>query len=66
MPKMKSNRAAAKRLRATGTGKVRHARSGIRHLMRGKPAKRLRDLRKNGILDAADEARVKRLLPYSF
>jgi len=66
MPKMKSNRAAAKRLRATGTGKVRHARSGIRHLMRGKAAKRLRNLRKNGILADVDTDRVKRLLPYSF
>lgn len=66
MPKMKSNRAAAKRLQVTGSGKVKHGRAGIRHLMRGKPAKRLRNLRKNGILDEVDTDRVKRLLPYSF
>lgn len=35
-------------------------------MMRGKSARRLRRLRKNDMVDAADQKRFKRLLPYSF
>jgi large subunit ribosomal protein L35 len=66
MPKMKTNRAAAKRLRVTGSGKIRRSRSGKRHLMRGKAARRLRNLRKHDLVDAADTLRIRRLLPYEF
>ncbi len=66
MPKMKTKRAAAKRFRATGSGKVRRATAGKQHLMRGKSAGRLRGLKKNSIVDASDEQRIKRLLPYQF
>jgi len=66
MPKMKTNRAAAKRLRVTGSGKVRRGKAGLSHLMRGKPAKRLRNLRKHNIVDSSDLKAVKRLLPHSF
>ena len=65
MPKMKTNRAAAKRLRATGSGKLRRGRSGARHLMRGKSARRLRRLRKHSLVELADARRVRRLLPYA-
>lgn len=66
MPKMKTKRAAAKRFRATGSGKVRRATAGKQHLMRGKSAGRLRGLKKNSIVHASDEHRIKRLLPYQF
>ena len=66
MPKMKTNRAAAKRLRATGSGHVRRGKAGGRHLMRGKSARRLRKLRKHSLVDHADARRMKRLLPYEF
>jgi len=66
MPKMKTNRAAAKRFRVTGTGKVRRGKAGLNHLMRGKSANRLRKLRKHDILSDADVPAVKRLLPYAF
>ena len=66
MPKMKTNRAAAKRLRVTGSGKVRRGRAGLRHLMRGKPASRRRRLRKSAIACDADARRVQQLLPYAF
>ena len=66
MPKMKTNRAAAKRLRTSGAGRVRRSRAGHNHLMRGKPARRLRKLRKNTMASSADERQVKRLLPYAF
>ncbi|MFW6050201.1 MAG: 50S ribosomal protein L35 [Myxococcota bacterium] len=64
MPKMKTNRAANKRFRATGTGKIRRGKAGKSHLMRGKPANRLRKLKKNDLVDPADEKRIKRLIPY--
>jgi large subunit ribosomal protein L35 len=63
---MKTNRAAAKRLRVTGTGRVRRGKAGLNHLMRGKPAKRLRKLRKHGMVDDSEIKRVKKLLPYAF
>jgi large subunit ribosomal protein L35 len=65
MPKMKTKRAAAKRLRVTGSGKIRRGSARLSHLMRGKPARRLRHLRKHNLVDKADEKRFKRLLPYS-
>jgi large subunit ribosomal protein L35 len=66
MPKMKTNRAAAKRLRVTGTGKIRRGKAGKSHLMRGKPASRLRKLKKHDLVDEADEKRMRRLIPYKF
>jgi large subunit ribosomal protein L35 len=61
---MKTKRAAAKRLRVTGSGKIRRASASHSHMMRGKPARRLRKLRKNTLVHASDEKRFKRLLPY--
>ena len=66
MPKMKTHRATAKRLRVTGSGKVRRPKSGLQHLMRGKPARRRRNLRKNGLVSPQETKRVQRLLPYQF
>lgn len=66
MPKMKTNRAAAKRLRVSGSGRIRRGKAGLSHMMRGKPARRLRRLRKNDMVDDADAKRIKRLLPHSF
>ena len=65
MPKMKTKRAASKRLRVTGSGKIRRGSARLSHMMRGKPARRLRKLRKHEIVDASDEKRFKRLLPYA-
>ena len=64
MPKMKSNRAAKKRLRVTGSGRIRRGKAGLSHMMRGKSANRRRNLRKNGMVDDADQKRAHNLLPY--
>jgi large subunit ribosomal protein L35 len=64
MPKMKTNRAAAKRFRITGSGKVRRAKGGAQHMFIGKSRKRRRRLRDNDIVSPALEQRVKLLLPY--
>ena len=62
MPKMKTKRAAAKRFKLTGTGRIRRGKAGKQHLMRGKSANRLRKLKKNDIVSDADFPRTRRLL----
>jgi large subunit ribosomal protein L35 len=64
MPKMKTNRAAAKRFKITGTGRVRRSKCGAQHGLSNKSRKRLRRLRDNDMVDPAMERRVKILLPY--
>jgi len=65
MPKMKSHRGVAKRFKLTGTGKVRHKRSGRSHLLPHKPRSRKRQLKATGIVSKADQQSIKRLLPYA-
>ncbi len=62
MPKMKTNKTAAKRFRRTGTGKLRRLQSMRQHLFEKKPSTRTRRL--DGMVDVhpGDEKRVKRLL----
>ena len=62
MPKMKTNRAAAKRFKVTGTGKATRGRSGLRHGMIGKTRSRKRKLVGMEVVAAADQARVLRML----
>ena len=64
MPKMKTNRAAAKRFRITGSGRIRRSKAGCNHMMQEKSRKRLRRLRKNDTVEHAFEKRIKLLLPY--
>jgi len=62
MPKMKSKRALRKRIRLTGTGKLRRYRAYRRHILTSKHPKRKRHLRKAALVSHADERRLKRLL----
>ncbi len=62
MPKKKTNRAAAKRFRRTGGGKFKRSKAYKGHLLSSKSSKRKRNLRKSGLVDKADEKKVKRLL----
>ncbi len=64
MPKMKSNRGAAKRFKATGTGKIRRSKAFTSHILTKKSTKRKRNLRKSGLVSASDSKAVKRMLPY--
>ena len=64
MPKMKSNRAAAKRFKRTGTGKIVRAKAYASHILTKKSRARKRRLRKDGEVDSANLAQVRRLLPY--
>ena len=62
MPKMKTNRAAAKRFKLSGTGKAMRARSGVRHGMIGKPRDRKRRLTGMVLVADVDQDRVLRML----
>ncbi|MFS8065536.1 MAG: 50S ribosomal protein L35 [Byssovorax sp.] len=64
MPKMKTNRAAAKRFRITGSGRIRRSKAGNNHMMQEKSRKRLRRLRKNDMVDKSFQKRIKLMLPY--
>lgn len=64
MPKLKTRKCAAKRLKETGTGKFRHHKAGGRHLKSAKNAKRRRRLRQDGAVSSAESRRIKVALPY--
>jgi large subunit ribosomal protein L35 len=64
VPKMKTNRAAAKRFRVTGSGRVRRSKGGGNHGMQEKSRKRLRRLRQNDMVSKSFEKRIKIMLPY--
>jgi large subunit ribosomal protein L35 len=64
MPKMKTNRAAAKRFRFTKRGKVKAKRAYLRHILTSKAKKQKRRLRSSKLISAGDMKQVRRLLPY--
>ncbi|AUS08255.1 50S ribosomal protein L35 [Laceyella sacchari] len=64
MPKMKTKRAAAKRFKKTGTGKVKRNHAFKSHLLGGKTAKRKRHLRKDAVMHSGDVKRIKQLITY--
>lgn len=64
MPKIRTKRAAAKRLKRTGTGKLKRARGWRRHNLEAKAPKRKRRLRRPAVISAADQPRLDRLVPY--
>ena len=65
MPKMKTNRGAAKRFKRTGSGKFKCNHANRRHILTKKSTKLKRHLRQSGIVSAADTPSVARMLPYS-
>lgn len=65
MPKLKTNKSAAKRFRKTKNGKFLRNQAYARHLKTGKSAKRRRNLRKGVLVAEADAANVARMLPYA-
>lgn len=64
MPKMKTLKGAAKRFARTGSGKLKRFRATKSHLLTGKPARRMRPLRKAALVHPADAKRIARLVPY--
>ncbi|KAA3631550.1 MAG: 50S ribosomal protein L35 [Calditrichaeota bacterium] len=64
MPKMKTNRAAAKRFKKTGTGKIKRFKAYKSHILTKKTRKRKRNLRQSTIASVSDMNRLSIMLPY--
>ncbi|NEO14514.1 MAG: 50S ribosomal protein L35 [Moorea sp. SIO4G2] len=64
MPKLKSRKAAAKRFRATGSGKIRRRKAFKNHLLEHKTSERKGRLSKLTLVDERDADNVRLMLPY--
>ncbi|QPJ64110.1 MAG: 50S ribosomal protein L35 [Candidatus Nitrohelix vancouverensis] len=64
MPKIKTNKSAAKRFKRTGTGKIKRNHAFTSHILTSKSTKRKRNLRKTDTLCAGDAKRIARIMPY--
>ena len=64
MPKMKTSRAAAKRFKVTGTGKLKRNKAYKRHILTKKTTKKKRDLRQATITEVTNVKNMKKILPY--
>lgn len=64
MPKMKTNRGAAKRFKATGSGKIKRSKAFTSHILTKKSTKRKRNLRQGDLVDESNLKQIKKILPY--
>jgi len=64
MPKMKTSRAAAKRFKVTGTGKLKRSKAYKQHILTKKSTKKKRELRKPVMTDSTNVKNMKKILPY--
>lgn len=64
MPKIKTSRAAAKRFKTTGTGKIVRNKAYKSHILTKKSTKRKRNLRKAVMTDVTNIKNMKKILPY--
>ena len=64
MPKMKTHRGAAKRVKKTGTGKLKRMRAYKSHILTKKTTKRKRRLRQATLVSKADAKKLNKILPY--
>ena len=62
MPKIKTNRAVAKRFKKTGTGKLKRNKAYKSHILTKKSTKRKRNLRQSTITDATNVKNMKKVL----
>jgi large subunit ribosomal protein L35 len=64
MPKMKTNKGAAKRFSKTGTGKIKRNKAFTSHILTSKSTKRKRNLRQSTIMSPGDTRKMRVLMPY--
>lgn len=64
MPRMKTNRSAAKRFKVTGNGKLIRNKAYKRHILTKKSTKRKRNLRQPAVVDATNVKNMRKVLPY--
>ncbi|OBS10997.1 50S ribosomal protein L35 [Acidihalobacter prosperus] len=65
MPKLKTNRGAAKRFKRTASGRFKCGQSHLNHILTKKSTKRKRHLRSISLVAECDTPAIKRMLPYS-
>lgn len=65
MPKIKTNRGAAKRFKKTGSGRFKRSSAFVNHILTKKSTKRKRQLRGSTLVAEQDTPAVRRLLPYA-
>ena len=65
MPKIKTNRGAAKRFKKNASGAIKRGSSHRRHILTKKSTKRKRQLRSPAQLHQADAAAARRMIPYA-
>ena len=66
MPKMKTHSGAKKRFKVTKSGKIKHKKAGLRHLLTGMSANRGRRLKKMEVLSPVETKLIKKYMPYAF
>lgn len=64
MPKIKTKKAAAKRFRVTGTGKIKRTQANKNHKLEKKSGKTIRKLKKSVLVSKAEKKNIKKLIPY--
>ena len=64
MPKIKTNRSAAKRFKKTAKGKIKRSKAYHSHILTKKSTKRKRNLRKATVVSEQDKKKIAALLPY--
>ena len=64
MPKLKTSRAAKKRFKLTGTGKLKRNKAYKQHILTKKDSKKKRELRKAVMTDSTNVKNMKKILPY--
>ena len=65
MPKIKTNRGAAKRFKVLSSGKIKRRNQNMRHILTKKTTKRKRGLRRGDMIDKTNMGQIRRLLPNS-
>ena len=65
MPKLKTHRGAAKRFKATASGRFKRSKAYKNHILTKKTTKRKRQLDTATYIDASDQRRVEHMLPYA-
>ena len=64
MPKLKTNKSVAKRVRITKTGKLKRKKAGASHILTKKSRKKKRQMRRAAIINKTQTAILKKLIPY--
>ncbi|MEX0951857.1 MAG: 50S ribosomal protein L35 [Gammaproteobacteria bacterium] len=64
MPKLKTNKSAAKRFKRTASGGFKHRQSFRAHMSTHKPGKRMQHLRPLQMVDKVDQKSIEQMMPY--